>query len=114
MFVDHQVTQQEYVEDDDTGAFGPTGDWVDIETLHCRVLPFSAVAKARYQGIDSSWSHQLEFHGVVTCSLRDRFIWVTNGNKILIPKHPPEDPDVSGMTTLIIVEDTGEVLEDGD
>ena len=52
------------------------------------------------------------FHGVVAYTIKDRFVWVENGNKILIPKEPPSDPDQSQRFTIAIVADTGEV-DDG-
>jgi hypothetical protein len=54
----------------------------------------------------------LKFHGVVDYTITDRFIWVNNGNKVMIPKEPPSDPDESQRFTIAIVAATKEV-DDG-
>ena len=108
-----KFTRQERVEPScDPGPLGQPATWENCETAWAEVYPFGSVAKARYQGIASTWSHMLKFHGVVDYTITDRFIWVNNGNKVMIPKEPPSDPDESQRFTIAIVAATKEV-DDG-
>jgi len=112
VIIEAQFKRQKRVKSGVQGPLGQPESWEDCETAWAQVFPFGPMAKARYQGIDSTWSHMLVFHGVVEYTIKDRFIWVKNGNKILTPKEPPSDPDQSQRFTIAIVADTGEV-DDG-
>lgn len=82
--------------------------WVTTatETVWGDVAVISAEGRERYQSIDAVVNYKVRLRKGPSVSLSGtRFVWVTNGSKILQPVAPPEEYQTY---TTVLCTDTGE------
>jgi head-tail adaptor len=79
-------------------ALGETVNWVPVETRYARVIPLDAKARAVYQQLNSSVSHQVVLRGAVSLNLGlNRLKW---GDKTLEPVEPAQEIAETSMVMV--------------
>ena len=72
--------------------------------MYAQVSFVNAKALPQYQQLDGVRYWKVKFKGGADFTFKDtRFVWLTNGEKILLPTEPPHD--VGGYTVILMREE---------